>query len=205
MMLAVKEKTQIYNAEIVAGSLLIPESRKIARLLLGNADKDTWHEAIEVKNILQKRSPASARRQAKLIRNRLEPMNPEFWRFIVDGPTDVSTQALLAAAIKHSRLLGDFMDKVMRENWRTFKQKIFPKDWDLFLESCAQTDQGIMNWSDRTLSKVRQVVFRILAEAKYIDGTRSLKLLPVSIVPEVRKYLAANSEDYILRCMEATK
>ena len=51
----VKKRTQIYNAEIVAGSLLMPESRKIARLFLSNADEDTWHKAIEVKNILQKR------------------------------------------------------------------------------------------------------------------------------------------------------
>lgn len=129
----VKGRPQIYNAEIVAGSLLVPESRKIARLLLDHAEKDTWHHSIQVKNILQKRSPATAKRQTKLIRNRLEPMPPELWQLIVKGPADVTTQALLAAAIKHSRLLGDFMDKVLRQNWRTFKQKAGPKDWDLFL------------------------------------------------------------------------
>jgi hypothetical protein len=199
------DNIQIYNAEIVAGSLLIPESRKIARLLLGNADDDTWHEAIEVKNILQKRSPASARRQAKLIRNRLEPMTPELWKLVTDGSTDVATQALLAAAIKHSRLLGDFMDKVLRENRRTFKPVILAKDWEVFFDLCTQKDPGIMNWSEKTFSKIRQVVFRILAEAKYIDGTRSLRILPVSIVAEVRSYLLKNAEEYILRCMEATK
>jgi hypothetical protein len=117
----------------------------------------------------------------------------------------VVRQALLSAAIKHSRLLGDFMDKMLRENWRTFKRQIFPKDWDLFLEFCVQTDPEISAWSGTTLSKLRQVVFRILAEARYIDSTRSLKMLPVSIVPEVRNYLVANSEKYVLRCMEATR
>jgi len=46
----------------------VPESRKIARLLLDHAEKDTWHNSIQVKNILQKRSPATAKRQTKLIR-----------------------------------------------------------------------------------------------------------------------------------------
>ena len=52
---------QIYNGEIVAGSLLIPESRKIARLLLNGSDAKTWHQSIFVDNILQKRSPEAAR------------------------------------------------------------------------------------------------------------------------------------------------
>ncbi len=199
------DQPNIYNAQIVAGSLLIPESRKIVRLLLNGTTPEAWHQAIVVKNILQKRSPATAKRQAKLIRNRLELMQPELWALIQKGSSDVVTQTLLAAAIKHSRLLGDFMDKILRENWRTFKRQIFPKDWDLFLEFCLQTDPEISAWSGTTLSKLRQVIFRILAEAKYIDSTRSLKMLPVSIVPEVRNYLVTNSEKYILRCMEATR
>ena len=199
------KRPQIYNGEIVAGALLIPESRKIARLLLNGTAPEAWHQAILVNNILQKRSPAAAKRQAKLIRNRLELMEPELWVLVYKGSSEVVTQALLAAAIKHSRLLSDFMDKMLRENWRTFKREIFPKDWDLFLEFCVQTDPKISAWSNTTLSKLRQVVFRILAEARYIDSTRSLKILPVSIIPEVRNYLVASSEEYVLRCMEATK
>jgi hypothetical protein len=199
------DQPNIYNAQIVSGSLLIPESRKIARLLLNGTAPESWHQAIVVNNILQKRSPATAKRQAKLIRNRLELMKPDLWVLVDKGSSDVVRQALLSAAIKHSRLLGDFMDKMLRENWRTFKRQIFPKDWDLFLEFCVQTDPEISAWSGTTLSKLRQVVFRILAEARYIDSTRSLKMLPVSIVPEVRNYLVANSEKYVLRCMEATR
>jgi len=84
-------RPQIYNAEIVAGSLLIPESRNIARLLLNGANKTNWHHAIIVDNILQKRSPASAKRQAKLIRNRLELMKPDLWVLVDKGSSDVVT------------------------------------------------------------------------------------------------------------------
>ena len=194
----------IYKGDIVAGSLLIPESRKIARLLLNRADSAAWHQTVIVKNILQKRSPAAAKRQARLIRNRLALMGPELWTMIDKGSSDIVTQALLAAAIKHSRFLGDFMDKIIREHWRTFKPKISNKDWETLFETCVQIEPAILNWSQTTLSKLRQVVFRILAEAKYIDGTRSLKLLPVSIVPEVRQYLKKHQENYVLRCMEVT-
>ncbi len=61
--------TNIYNGDIVAGSLLIQETRKIASLLLNNVTDKEWKRAIEIDNILQKRSPASAIRQARLIKN----------------------------------------------------------------------------------------------------------------------------------------
>ena len=61
----------LYNAEISAGSLLLLESKRIATLLLGQPDEAAWVHAIEIENILQKKTPATARRQARLIRRRL--------------------------------------------------------------------------------------------------------------------------------------
>ena len=195
----------IYNGEIVAGSLLIRESRKIARLLLNNADSGEWHQAIVIENVLQKHRPDTAMRQARLIKNRLSLMTPKLWEIVDKGSMDIAVQAILAASIKHSRLLGDFMDKTLREHWRTFTKNISIKDWKDFLETCAQVDPKVDKWTDSTRSKLKQVVFRILAESKYIACTKSLRLLPVSIIPDIRKYLIENSEDYVLCCMEVTQ
>jgi hypothetical protein len=196
---------KIYNGEIVAGSLLIPESRKIATLLLRGASEAEWHQAIIIRNILQKRSPASAKRQAVLIKKRLGLMTPEHWALVKDGNAEVTTQALLAAAVKHSRLLGDFMNNVCRQHWLIFNRMISDKDWREFLETCFQVDPTVGEWTATTTAKLKQVVYRILAEAGYVDSTRKLNLQPVSIVPEVREYLTNHSEGYILQCLECTK
>ena len=196
---------KIYDAQIVAGSLLVPESRHVARLLLMKADHEQWRKAILQDNILQKRSPATAKRQARLIRNRLELMKPSLWSMVAEGNQEVATQALLAAAIKHSRLLGDYMDNILREQWLTFKRRLSSTDWNRFIELCVQVEPCILEWSESTLAKLRQVIFRILAEARYLESTRSLKLLHVSVVPEVKGYLVKYSEDYVLGCMEVTE
>ena len=65
----------LYNAEILAGSLLLLESKRIAALLLGQPDEAAWVHAIEIENILQKKTPATARRQARLIRRRLSTLD----------------------------------------------------------------------------------------------------------------------------------
>ena len=195
-------KNKIYHGDIVAGSLLIAESRKVAELLLKKLSKDEFYQEVMVNNILQKKNPLTARRQAKLILNRLELMNEELWDLIVSGNKEVAVQALLAAAIKHSRLLGDFLDKVIREHVRTFNKQLSRRDWDVFLEQCARIDPGVQSWTESTQKKLGHVIFRILAEAKYIDSTRSLKLTPVYVIREVKEYLKKHNEKYVLTCME---
>lgn len=197
-----KEAKQVYNAEITAGSLLLRESREVVRLLQQGADAKTWQRAIAVDNVLQKTSPATARRMATLIRKRLELMPRELWELIAEGTTEVATQSLLAAAIKHSRLLGDFMLQVLRRHYREFNSQLLTREWEAYLVECAHIDPTVATWSAITRKKMGQVVYRILSEAGYLDGTRSLKLQPVLIAPEVSKFLYNHKEDYILKCME---
>ncbi len=60
-----------YKADITAGSLKVSESRVIADLLLCGINRGEWDEAILDKNVLQARSPETARRLTRLIRRRL--------------------------------------------------------------------------------------------------------------------------------------
>lgn len=196
------EERHIYNAEISAGSLMLRESRKIADLLLAGADDAAWHQALAVDNILQKKVPATARRMARLIRNRLELATPELWKMVARGNSEIATQSLLAAAIKHSRLLGDFLGEVVKEHYKAFNHQLSFMDWKNHVVLCAQRDGAVSTWSETTKSKLGQVIFRILAEARYVDSTRSLKLTPVSLTPEVRAYLVGRKETYVLRCMD---
>ncbi len=196
---------RIYNAEISAGSLMLNESRIIAQLLLEQPDEEAWHKAIIVDNVLQKKAPASAKRQARLIRNRLELMSPDLWHLIIEGNREVAIQALLSAAIKHSRLLGDFIDEVIRQHVKTFNTQLTLRDWENYLSDCDQRDETLKKLSESTRKKLGQVIFRILAEAKYIYSTRSLILTAVQVAPEVYSVLANSNEDYVLKCMEVYK
>ena len=200
-----EEMTKKYNGDIVAGSLLVAESRKIAQLLLEDVSGDKWNKAIIIDNILQKRSPAAAKRHARLIKKRLHTMTRELWNMIATGSSEIATQAVLSATIKDNRLLGDFLLNVIHERWRIFGKKLSNSDWNNYVEICAQVDPDILEWSETTQKKVRQVILRILAEAGYIDSTRTLNLQPVSIHPEIEAYLRSHDETYVLQCMKATQ
>jgi len=191
-----------YRADITAGSLKVAESRVIADLLLKQADDDAWKVALCEKNVLQTRSPKTADRLALLIRGRLETMAPALWKLVRDGNSTVSTHACLAAAVKHSALLADFLELVVKEQYRIFSEKLTRQLCDDFIADCQNRDAELPEWSESTINRLRSSVFQILEQAGYIDSTKSLRLQTVHIAAEVVRYLEKHDEDSVLRCIE---
>ena len=193
-----------YHADITAGSLKVPESRIIADLLLRDCDQEAWNAALYTDNLLQTRSPATAKRLAQLLRGRLETMDAELWRLVRDGSLVVATHACLAAAVKHSALLGDFLDQVVRDEYRLFSPALSPALWERYIEDCRARDPEMPVWSETTVRRLRSSVFQILAQAGYVESTSTLKLQVVHIAREVLNYLNARDETYVLRCIQVS-
>jgi hypothetical protein len=191
-----------YKADITAGSLKVAESRIVADLLLRGIDRDSWRKAIFKDNVIQSRTPETSRRLGRLLRARLETMGPELWSLLRDGTATVATHAALAAAVKHSRLLGDFLDLVVREQYRLYGVSLSNSHWDEYLEDCRGRDPDMPVWNESTKGRLRSSVFQILAQAGYIENTRSRKLQAVHISSEVLRYLEEHNEDYVLRCIQ---
>jgi hypothetical protein len=191
-----------YRADITAGALKLPESRVIAGLLLCGVSDEQWRKAIHEDNVLQVRSPKTASRLALLIRGRLDRVEAPLWRLIQDGSAVEATHACLAAAVKASFLLGDFLDLVVRDQYRTFQETLSLTRWDDYIEDCRRRDPDLPPWSESTVSRLRSSVYSILAEAGYIDSTRNRKLQAVHIVKPVLRYLERHDEQYVLRCVQ---
>lgn len=194
-----------YTADLTGGSLKLAESRLIADLLLRRVDARSWKDAIYTRNILKARRPATAKRLANLIRSRLETMGPDLWKLVRDGNVTVATHALLAASVKHSRLLGDFIRLVVAEEIRTLSTHLSKKIWDEFLAGCQERDASMPEWSAGTKKRLRSSVFQALAQAGYIESTKTLKLQAVHISEAVVRYLMSHRETYVLRCLQVAE
>ncbi len=192
----------LYNAEISAGSLMLPESRRIARLLLTHPTPDQWDDALKSENLLQKK-PATARRQARLIRNRLATLDDEGLRIVAEGDGELGTQVLLAAAARHSLLLSDFLRDVYGADLRRLERTLSHRQWEAFLTECEHRDPAVGAWADTTRAKLFQVIVRILAEAKFLDSARRMGLTPPMLHPKARAYLNRLGDTSTLARMEA--
>jgi hypothetical protein len=195
----------IYNAQISAGSLMLQESRRVAKLLATAPTNVEWLRAIKDENILQKNTPSTALRQASLIRNRLLTLNAEAWELIAESEQEVATQLLLAATIKHSRLLGDFMQDIYAQQLRILEHTLSYKLWDGFITECINRDEKVAEWTSSTKKKLYEVIIRILTEAKYLDSSKCLNMTPAMLHPKVVAYLKRNNETQVLSTMEHSK
>lgn len=191
-----------YSADIIAGALMVPESRIIADLLLRGVTAEGWTDAIAVRNVLKVRTRGRANRITKLIRGRLETMGPDLWKMVRDGTGTVASHAILAAAVKHSRLLADFLTLVVGEQYRQFGKVLANKLWDDYLDGCRERDADLPLLSESTRRRLRSSVFQTLAQAGYIENTRTLKLQTVHIADQVLRYLKAHGEESVVRCIE---
>lgn len=191
-----------YGAEITAGALKVSESRVVAGLLLREVSDQEWRQALYADNLLLTRSPKTAQRLAALIRGRLALVEAPLWEMIRDGSVTEATHACLAATVKASPLVGDFLDLVVREAYRTFKDTLALTLWADFIEDCRGRDPAMPRWHESTIQRLRSSVYLILAEAGYLDSTQTRQLQTVHLVEPVRRYLEQHEERYVLRCLQ---
>ena len=193
-----------YDSDLTGGSLMVRESRLIADLLLREATPEQWHQAIQIDNILQKRTAASAQRNGTAIRKRLERLEPAFWKALRDGDDELATQVAFCGALERNLLLLEFMETVMREAYISQAHYLDSYMWSDFLDERSQRDPDICDWKESSKKKMGQVVFRMLAEAGYLKSTRKLELQRVIVRAELRSLLEEHYKQRIKKSMEVS-
>jgi len=195
-----------YDGDLLGGALLLWETKEIASLLIKNPTKEEFKRAVEVDNILQKRSISSAKRNAGAARKRLELLGKDFIEALVSADTELSTQICMAGTIKRNKLLlGDFMLNVMSDYYILHKIKIKKYTWETYVKELQSDYPEDLNFSQASLTKMRNVVFNILSQAGYIDNPRNGTLQKVFVREELKDLLHKNQEKYVLKCMEVAK
>lgn len=180
---------------------MLVESKQLARLYLTQPTPERWREAIEVENILQKKTPATSTRQAALVKKRFQLMNIELIEQIANSDNELATQLLFAGALLHSQLLYDYMIKVYAQHIKRLEKTIYRYAWESFWEESALLDPSINQWSTATKTKLSQVILRILSQAKYIETTKNMEIAPFYIRPEARSVIRLH-HPHLIAAME---
>lgn len=197
-------QTFTYDSDLIGGSLQVRESRIIAELLLQNATPEQWQEAIQQQNLLQKRSPASAKRIAHALRKRLERLDTRFWWAIRDGDDELATQVAFCSALERNLLLVEFIETVLKDAFVTRAETLESYHWNEFLEDRSHRDPAIQTWAESSRKKMGQVVYRMLAEVGLLQSTRSMKLHHLLVRPEIKALLEDSHRQRIKACLEVS-
>lgn len=188
-----------YNAVITREQFLFYEVRTTAKLLYEGSNSEEVVERIISDNLFQYPTEKSVRRMALTCLKRLEALGDNsLVAAIATQPSEVAKQICLYAMMKQYRLIWDFMITVIGEKYRLSDTTYGKIDVNSYFLRLQEQDDWVATWSDSTVTKLKQVITKILVENEYIDNTKSIKLNPVWLQPILENAIRENGDELAL-------
>lgn len=179
-----------YSANLTKGSLKLAESRQVAILLSsGLSPTEVVDQAVE-ENLLQKRSPLSSQTFATYILKRFGSCPGCIVEVVASGSSREVAQGALVASLAESRLLRSFLEQTVANVKAEGRGYLLSSDWSSFLDWLESVEPSVLRWTPAVRAKLRQNVWRILAESEIVDSTKSLRLQSLRLESAVRNCLA---------------
>jgi len=188
-----------YKASLTREQFLFYEMRTTAKLICEGLDDDQAIARISSENLFQYPTEKSVRKVAQGCLSRLKTLNdPSLIQAIAIQPTEISKQVCLYAMMKHSRLVWDFMVTLIGEKYRLMDTAFSKMDLNVFFMRLQEQDDSIASWSASTVTKVKQVLVKILVENGYLDNVKADRINPVWLNPILENAIRSNGDELAL-------
>ena len=189
----------LYKASITRESYLFYEMRTTAKLMSEGYLDDEVLSRIIADNSFQYPTEKSVRRMGRACMARLHNMGDDsLIQAIAQQPADVGRQICLYALMKESRLVWDFMITVVGEKFRLKDMSFGKMDLNIFFLRLQEQDDTVATWSDTTITKLKQVIAKLLVDNEYLDNIKAEHLNPVLLNKLLENAIRSNSDEIAL-------
>ena len=191
--------TYPYIVSLTREPFLFYEMRTTAKLLTsGLSDEDAVGQ-IAAENLFQYPTEKSITRMAKACVKRLQAMeDADLIHAIATQPTEIAKQICLYAMMKQSRLVWEFMLTVIGEKYRSKDSSFGRIDLNTYFIRLQEQDDTVASWSEGTITKLKQVLAKILVETEYLDDVRADHLNPVYLHPILENAIRSHGDLAVL-------
>lgn len=194
-----RKEASPYSAVMTREQFLFHETRITAKLLAEGLSKDEIVKEIISKNLFQYPTEKSVRRMVLTCLRRLEALSDQtLIAAIAAESSDVAKQICLYAMMRQYRLVWDFMLTVIGEKYRRLDDSFSKMDLHVFFLRLQEQDAWVAAWSDNTITKLRQVLTKILVENGYLDSVKAEKLKPVLLSPILERAIRESGQKIAL-------
>lgn len=193
------ESPYMGSGQMTREQFLFYEMRTTARLMAEGLSEKEIIERIVKDNLFQYPTEKSIQKMARTCMVRLKSLeDANLIVVIASQPAEIAKQVCLYAMMKRYRLIWDFMITVIGEKYRISDDSFGKIDLNSFFLRLEEQDDLVASWSDSTISKLKQVLTRMLVENEYIDSTRATKLNPVWLHPVLENAIRAKGDEIAL-------
>ena len=191
--------TYPYIASLTREPFLFYEMRTTAKLLTSGLSDEETVAQITADNLFQYPTEKSIARMAKACIKRLQAMeDADLIHVIATQPTEIAKQICLYAMMKQSRLVWEFMLTVIGEKYRLKDNSFGRIDLNTYFIRLQEQDDTVASWSEGTITKLKQVLAKILVETEYLDDVRANHLNPVYLHPILENAIRSHGDLAVL-------
>jgi len=188
-----------YNAGLTREPFLFHEMRITARLLVEGLNEAEIVQQITEENLFQFPTEKMIKVIAKACLRRLNGMNDQaLIHALATQPVDVAKQICLYALMRDNRLVWEFMLTVIGEKYHQQDSSFGRIDINTFFFRLQEQSDQVAGWSENTISKLKQIIAKILVETEYLDNIHADHLNPVWLNPILENAIRNNNDDVIL-------
>lgn len=188
-----------YIASLTREPFLFYEMRSTAKLMSEGLSDDAIVEEIVGQNLFQYPTEKSITRMAKACIKRLHALEDEnLILAIASQPTDAAKQICLYALMRQSRLVWEFMLTVIGEKYRLRDMSFGKIDLNTFFMRLQEQNDTVASWSDSTITKLKQILVRVLVETEYLNNPKADHLNPVWLHPVLENAIRDNGDTAVL-------
>ena len=184
-----------YNGAITAEKFLFYEMRVADRFYIQNAPIENAIEEIRKGNLFQYPTERQVSRMVRVCYKRLDALENENLRHeLLSAPLDAAKQINLYAMMCQNRLVWEFMTNVIGEKYKSRDLSFSKKDVYIFLSRLQAQIDEVAGWSQLTISKISQVLVKVLVEVGILDNVRATELNLLLLCEELEKGIRENND-----------
>lgn len=188
-----------YKGSLTREQFLFYEVRIVAKLVAEGCSKDEIITLILEENLFQFPTERMQSSIAKTCISRLGILNSdELVDVIANSNVEEAKLVNLYAMMRSNKIVWDFMVTVIGEKYRTQDLAFGNSDLNLFMMRLQEQNDVVSSWSDKTITKIKQVLRRSLIEAGYLDSLKSTTLNAVLADYELIEGIRSNSDQEAL-------
>ncbi len=186
-----------YHLSFTAASLRPELARIVAECFLTLGDWALVKERILSTNALQCRSASSAVRLELELRQRLEALTPDQMTLLAQATVEDRTAMAWLAVCKRVRFAFEFATEVLRDKFAAHDAVLRPSDYEIYVENKCLPHPELGRLTPSSKNKIRQVLFKMLAEAGLLTKGSALTIHRPAVSPAVIKVISADSPHWL--------
>jgi len=190
-----------YSATLTGASFLFYEFKQVISLKVKGLDEQEIRKKVLSENLFQYQVSASLKRSIPSVLRRASIVDDTLCQMLLEQSLETGKIINLYAIMKTDRLFYEFMNEVIREKLESNNYLLEKKDLNLYFISKAEQDEGVAGWTEQTVTKLKNVIQRILLESGILKDKKTGELSRLMMDEQLKQHLIHIGDIAYVRAM----